>query len=223
MKLAPYVEKLNNSSEFKQFIKKNNDAFMMAGFFILDYEFGKNMHQIDYYIPSKKKVAAFTLDKGVVMQLLDTMIHNHKAPEALDAKTQIDLEALQGIIQDEMKNRNMTEDIKKMIAILQTIEGKKIWNINCVLSGMEILRAHVEDESKSVLKMEKASIMQYIQKVPGQQLAKMAGGPAAPGKEEDPKAKIKDLQALEEEIEREKKQLESQADKPKKPAKKPAK
>lgn len=163
MKIKPYVDKLNGSKEYKDFSKKHKDAFMIAGFFILDLETKQNVHQIDYYVPKEKKVAAFTLDKGINMQMLSLM--NSKVPEVLDLNTNIDLDALYGILEDEMKNRGITDDIKKIIAVLQTIEGKKMWNLNCVLSGMGLLRAHVDDDSKTILKMEKASILDYIKKV----------------------------------------------------------
>jgi len=238
MKIGPYVERLHNSKEFKDFRGKNPDIFMVAGFFILDLESGNNVHQVDYYIPKEKKVAAFTLDHGVKVQTLELM--NSKVPEELDLSTKIDLDALKGILQDEMKNRSITEDIKKIIAVIQTINGKKIWNLNCVLSGMGILRAHIEDESKSVLKMEKASIMDYIRKMPGMAGAgampkmpsTMPGMPKMPGMNEsdeegdevssspmevqsapkvkqDAKEQIKKLEQLEAAIEAEKKRLEA--------------
>jgi hypothetical protein len=119
MKIAPYVEKLHNSPTYREFEQKHKDAFLIAGFFVLDFEAGKHLHQIDYYVPSKKKVAAFTLDNKIVLQLLDMM--DHKVPEHLDIKTNIDLDALKGIILDEMKNRGITQDIKKMIAVVQSI------------------------------------------------------------------------------------------------------
>jgi len=81
-------------------------------------------------------------------------------------KTNIDLDSLHGIIEDEMKNRNITQSIKKMIAVIQNLNGKKVWNVNCVLSGMDILKVHVEDSSETILKMEKNSMMDYIKRMP---------------------------------------------------------
>ncbi|HLF53912.1 MAG TPA: hypothetical protein VI544_01920 [Candidatus Nanoarchaeia archaeon] len=225
MKIKPYISKLSASSEYKNFQKKYEDSFMIAGFFILDFETGKNLHQIDYYVPSEKKIAAFTLDKGVTMQMLD-MINSKNVPEKLDIKTNIDLDSLQGILEDEMKNRSITEEIKKIIAILQTIDGKKIWNLNCVLSGMGILKAHVDDETQTILKMEKASILDYIKKMPGN-LAALKGmqgmqkmpksgdegeSGEANGEESEAglKEEIKTLDKMEEEIEAEKKKIESE-------------
>src|SRR3989344_5106266 len=129
MKIQPYVHKLQNSPVYRDFQQKYSDAFLVAGFFVLDFETGQNLHQIDYYVPSKKKFAAFTLDKKVIMQLLNSL--DKKAPSELNMDTNIDLDALQGIIQDEMRNRSISQTIKKMIAVIQTREGKKVWNVNC--------------------------------------------------------------------------------------------
>jgi len=207
MKIGPYVEKLGNSQEFKDFQQKNKDAFMVAGFFILDLESKQNVHQLDYYVPSKKKIAAFSLDKRVTLQLLD-MMHSGKKPEKLDIQTKLDLDQLPGILEDEMKNRNITDDIKKIIAIIQTLDGKKIWNLNCVLSGMNILNAHVDDDSKTVLKMEKKSLMDIMQKIPAQAMAGQQNPPAGkPQSKKDLDLQLKKLDDLEKAIQKEKEEL----------------
>jgi hypothetical protein len=215
MKIGPYFNRLSESGQYQDFAKHNKDAFMVAGFFILDFESGKNMHQIDYYVPSKKKVAAFTLDKGVQLQMMDML--NAKMPEKLDIKTKIDLDALKGILLDEMKNRSITEDIKKIIAILQMVDGKRIWNLNCVLSGMGILRAHVEDETESVLKMEKLNMMDFVKKMPTDQLKalkeKMAKGKeesSGKGEEKNLAAELKKLDMVKDEIEKQEEEIKEQ-------------
>jgi hypothetical protein len=209
MKLQPYIKRLVASKEYKGFVKKHSDAFAAAGFFVIDFETGSNIHQIDYYIPSEKKIAAFTLDKGVAVQ--EMTLVNSKVPEKLDVENNIDLDELRGIVQDEMKNRSMTEDIKKMIAVLQTAEGKKIWNVNCVLSGMEILRAHVDDATKTVLKMDKISMMDIMKKMPQMQIAPKGGASIGPKSSEDVKQQIKKLNILEQAIEKEKENLEKKS------------
>lgn len=211
MKIAPYVEKLNNSSQYAAFAKEHRDAFMVAGFFVLDFEGGQNLHQIDYYMPSDKKVAAFTLDHGVTMQLLGML--NNQTPERLDLKTKIDLDALKGILLDEMKNRSITEDVKKIIAVIQSVQGRKIWSINCVLSGMGILRASIEDDSQTVLKMEKSSLFDYIKKIPGAQLAKMQQGSMQSAPPEALEDELKKLDKIEAEIEHEKEEIKKQLEK----------
>lgn len=241
MQIQPYVDKLNDSKEFKDFSKQHKDAFVMAGFFVLDFENGKHIHQIDYYVPSKKKVAAFTLDKKIQLQMLD-LVHA-KTPEKLELKTKVDLETLKGILQDEMHNRNITEDIKKIIAVIQNVEGKKIWNVTCMLSGMELLRAHLEDSTESILKMERVSMLDIIKKVTPDQFKAMQGKSGEAGavpqqgqiqaqsasqvQVQQPqtlkdlaKEKLKKLDELEKEIEKEKIELQKQTQgKDSKPAK----
>lgn len=202
MKIAPYVERLEKSKEYKDFRKKYKKSFMAVGFFVLDLELGKNIHQLDFYVPGEKKMAAFTLDGGVKVQLLETL--NSKVPEELDMKTNVDLDALHGILEDEMKNRNITDEIKKIVAVVQNIDGKKLWNLNCVLSGMQILRAHVDDASRSVLKMERLSMMDLMKKVPGSMLK---AGPKGEMTKEDAKSEMDKLNKMEEEIEKEKKEI----------------
>lgn len=204
MKLKPYVEKLEQSSKYKEFNSKYPGSFPIAGFFILDFESGKNMHQIDFYVPSQKKIAAFTLDGKVDLQLLEML--NKKVPEKLDIKSNIDLEAIKGILIDEMRNRGMSEDVKKIIVILQQIDGKKIWNVNCILTGMEIVKSHIDDETKTVLKIEKTSVMDLIKRMPMQQ--QMPAPQINTGKKEDVEKEIDNLNKLAEQIESQKKQLQ---------------
>jgi hypothetical protein len=239
MKIKPYADKLANSSAFREFKKRYSDAFMMAGFFIMDMETKQNLHQIDYYVPSEKKVAAFTIDGGVSVQMLNAM--GAGKPEELDIKSKIDLDAIPGILQDEMKNRSITENIKKIIAILTMSEGKKIWNLNCILSGMGILKVHIDDDSQTILKMEKLSLMDIMKLMPAAQLARLkgaAGMPAgnevndeseesgqagqSPAKEspELMEQKIKKLKQLEEAIKKEEEKTEQELEEIQKKAKK---
>ncbi len=172
MKIQPYVDKLNSSKEYADFTKENPDAFMAAGFFVIDFEQNNNIHQLDFYVPSKKKIAAFTLDDEVIVQMLDSM--NDVEPEKLEPSVNVDLEELKGIVQDEMKNRGFSENINKMIAILQNVGDKKIWHVNCVLTGMHVLKSKIDDSDKSILEMDKKSMMDFVKKIAPDKLAKGA-------------------------------------------------
>jgi len=208
MKIKPYVEKLEKSEEFEEFREKYPNAFMIAGFFVLDFDMGNNVHQIDFFIPDEKKVAAFTLD-GEKVQLQMMNMPTDKIPAELSLDTNVDLDALKGILVDEMHNRGMSEEIKKIIAVIQNLNGKRIWNLNCVLTGMEILKSHIEDESQMVLKIEKKSLMEIMQHIPAQKLMK------APETKKDVTTEIKNLNRLEQEIEKEKSRLQSELKKKK--------
>ncbi len=218
MKIQPYIEKLVSSNQYKEFMNKYKDAFLAAGFFVIDLESGSNIHQIDYYIPSKRKFAAFTLDNRIGLQILDSVTKH--IPEKLDMETKIDLDALPGILEDEMKNRSITEDIKKIIAVIQNIGGKKVWNINSVLSGMDILKAHIDDASKTILKMEKTSFVDIMKRIPMDQMQQMSNIKSPVEKEENKPveeqnenqaiSELEKLDKLEEAIQKEKSRLKKE-------------
>jgi hypothetical protein len=203
MKIQPYIEKLEGSPEYKEFKSKYPDAFLAAGFFVLDLEGGTNIHQIDFYVPSQKKIAAFSLDGEIHVKLLETL--NEKVPEMLDMDTNIDLDALSGILTDEMKNRGISESIRKIIAVIQNIDGKRIWNLNCVLTGMEILKSHIEDDSQTVLKIEKSSILEIMKKMPTQKALK-----APAESKEEIKDELEKLDKIGQEIEKAKGKLKEE-------------
>lgn len=202
MKIRPYIENLENSEEYKNFKVQYPDSFLVAGFFVLDLEGGMNIHQIDFYVPSEKKIAAFSLDGEINVKLLETL--TDKVPEELDLNTNVDLDALSGILTDEMRNRGMSEDIRKIIAVIQNIDGKRIWNLNCVLTGMEILKSHLEDETQTILKIERTSVIDIMKKMQAPPLLK------APAQEENPEDEIKKLDKIEEQIEKAKTQLKKE-------------
>jgi hypothetical protein len=178
MKFTQLLEKLQASKPYAEFEKKHKDSFPVAGFFVLDLESKNHLYQIDYYAPSENKIAAFTVASPISMQMLD-MTSSDKKPAKLNNSAQIDLDAIAGIIDDEMKNRSISEQIKKIVAILHMSDGKMLWNLSCILSGMTIVKAHIEDSTQTVLKMEKSSLLDIMKTVPGSQLKAMQQQQAA--------------------------------------------
>ena len=162
MKFSHYKKRVEESKEFKEFKKKHPKSYLCAGFFVLDFETGKNIHQLDYLLPNKK-IATFILDEGVKMKISEQEMHN--ALKEIKSEADIDLEALKGIVEDEMKNHTVTEKIKKIIAVLHILDDKTIWNLQCILDGLGIAQVHIDDSDKSVLKFEKHSLMEFIKKV----------------------------------------------------------
>lgn len=162
MKFEHYQKRVEESSEFKKFKDGHKKAYLAAGFFVLDFETGKNMHQIDYSLPNGK-IATFILDEGVKSKISEQTLKK-KLP-AIKAEIKTDLDSLKGIVEDEMKNRTVTEKIKKIIAILHVIDNKPVWNLQCILDGLTLLNVHVDDSDQSILKFEKNSLMDMIKKV----------------------------------------------------------
>ncbi|MFH1307528.1 MAG: hypothetical protein ABIH72_01620 [archaeon] len=163
MKFDHYLNRAQESSEFKKFKGKHEKAYLCAGFFVLDFESGKNMHQIDFYIPTNKKIATFNLHEGIDFHVSKGVMK--KKPKVLDNNIKLDLEQLKGIVEDEMHNRTVTHEIKKIIAVIQNVDGKKTWVLNCITDGLGLIKVNIDDSDESVLKFEKANLMDFIKKV----------------------------------------------------------
>jgi hypothetical protein len=163
MKIQPYITKLNKSPKFKKFLEGNPKAYFAAGFFVLDFEKGNNLHQIDYYIPAKKKMGTFALDKGV--ELKESDLANQVIPKKIEGKIKLDLDILKGLVEDEMKNNTVTAKVNKIIAVIQNIDNKLVWNLNCLTNDMGLIKVHIDDDNHSVLKFEKVNLFEIIKKI----------------------------------------------------------
>ena len=73
---------------------------------------------------------------------------------------------MKGIVHDEMLNRTVTGEIKKIIAVLQSQEGRKVWNLNCITGDLGIIKVHVDDKTSNILEFEKASLFDFVKMIP---------------------------------------------------------
>ncbi len=166
MKFEHYLKRVEDSKEFKKFRSQHKKSKLCAGFFVLDYESGKNMHQVDYALPNGK-IATFILDDGIQVKISEQALKK-ELPE-IKKNLQLDIDALKGIVEDEMKNRVVTEKIKKIIAVLHVLDNQPVWNLQCILEGLIMLNVHLDDKGK-ILKFEKHSLMEMIKTIPGNKL-----------------------------------------------------
>ncbi len=169
MKFSEYKQKVESSEEFKKFKQENPDSYLCAGFFVFDYETKDNKKQAVDYSIKDGEIATFDIatdennQEKIIKKISEKAIKKSKIKEIKEtAKT--DLEALKEIVEDEMKNKMITGNIKKMIIVLQMLNNDLIWNIQAILSGMEIINIHIDDSDKSVLKFEKFSLRDIIRK-----------------------------------------------------------
>jgi len=176
-KVGEFINKIETSKEFSDFKKKNPNAPLCAGFFVLDLGRGKSTYQLDYYLPNKK-VETFDIDGKKIVR--KTSQHGlKKIPSKIEGDVNIDLDMLKGLVEDEMKNRGVTEKVSKIIAVLQKMGKEKVWMLNCMTPSMNIIKVHIADSDESILEFEKFSLMDMM-KVVGQGgmggMSSMGGG-----------------------------------------------
>ncbi len=160
MNFKEALKKLEASKEFGDFKKKNPSAYLCAGFFILDFEAKHNTQQIDFQ--SGEKIATFSINDEVALKMEETA-DKKKIPE-IDEKIKIDLDDVQKMAEKEIEKNKIASKLNKIIAILQMHDEKQIWNATCIFSSLAMLRLHVDAFSGKILKSEKASMFDFVQK-----------------------------------------------------------
>ena len=119
----------------------------------------------------------FKVDKKVeripINKKAETMTHKKFTPRPFDGKIKMDTDEIKPVIMDEMHNRGMTYQIDKILAFANITDENVLWSCTAFLKGLGLLQAHIEDESSSILFMEKKSFFDIISfqknpKEPGQ-------------------------------------------------------
>jgi hypothetical protein len=172
MKIDHYLKKIKETAGYKKLIKEDPKAYLCSAFFVRDFKDKHNETHVDFYSPKIKKIISFKVDGKAeripIDKKAETMTHKIFVPPPLFKDINLEIEKIRPIILDEMHNRGLTDDVQKILVILQNLDQRDVWNCTCFLSGMGLLQSHVEDKSASVLFMEKRSFFDIIKFVGGQ-------------------------------------------------------
>lgn len=164
MNFTSTLQKIESSDAFKNFKKKNPDAKLCAGFFVLDYQQQANQQQLDYILKNNK-IYTFILNSEITIKEAETIEGQKEKLSAIKREVKVDLEKTEEIVKKKMLEEKIKKKIVKIIAVLQKHENKEIWNLNCMLSGLGILQVHVDCSSGKVLKFEKKNLFDFIKRV----------------------------------------------------------
>jgi len=160
MNLQFYFEKLENSEAYKNFIKKNKDAYFYSGFFCLDKKGKDNQVHLDFFIPSSEEVFSFKIDGEIVLSSIT--IYAKKVPEEISMKLDLNLDVFEKIILDEIEKKEVKKKVQKLLLGLQS-KDKEIFLIATVfMSGMGLVKLNINVKSKEISEFEKKSIFDMI-------------------------------------------------------------
>lgn len=161
MSFQESLKKLQTSKEFKKFKAKFKSSFLFSAFFILDSNLDIETQQLDYFL-TNKKVATFIIDDKIEFKTDD--FNPQSKITALDENIKVDIDKLKEIIRKEIEKKSLQAfDINKVIAILQKIKGKQLWNVTCMLSSLKILKMHIDCFNGRVLESKESSVFDFIQ------------------------------------------------------------
>jgi len=167
MKVLELIERLESSSEFKEFSKKNPKAFLSSGFFVFDFEAGKNLQQLNYFIPSEKKIAVFSVSESGVEEKTSTLFDEEGKEKFHELKLKglkADIDSVEEEVMEKLKKEKVSAKLSKIIAVLQPKDDGNgiLWNLTCILEGLLILRIFIDAKTGKIIKFEKAGLMDFV-------------------------------------------------------------
>jgi Zn-dependent metalloprotease len=149
LELKELHDAVQNSKEFKEWHKKNSDFYLCSFFTILN----EQGWQVDYYSPSKDRIASFTYDKKIKILDTDSKIFKKEGLKVdklnLD-DIKINLKKALDIVIKLRDKKYKNEKANKIIIILQNIK-KPLWNITYLTSTFNILNVKIDAKSGKIL------------------------------------------------------------------------
>jgi hypothetical protein len=165
MNFSSTLQLIESSKEFKDFIKQNPKAELVAGFFILDFQSNNNQQSLDYKILDK--IFTFSLNENNKITLTEDELIKIPNPQPLNSiNKQIKTETneLRAIAEIKAVDSNIKSKFEKIIAVLQNHRDNCVWHLTCMLEGFVILDVLIDADTGKVLKFEKRNLMEFMKK-----------------------------------------------------------
>lgn len=159
-----YFEKLIQSTDFKQFVRANKDAFLCSGFFIIDKKDKENKQNIDYYVPSLNKMFSFKINNKVEMIPIEDYGSGF-IPQKISDNVDFDFQEIEDMILDRMEKDKIKNRIEKLLLSLQAKDKKNYILGTIFISGLGILKVKINLDENKIDDFEKKSFFDMVKVV----------------------------------------------------------
>lgn len=157
-----YLEKLEESDLFREFMKENPDAFLCSAFFVIDKQTSNNQTHFDFYIPEKKEMFSFKLENGIEKSPITTIT---EVPEEISTEIDFRFEDIEGLLGKKIIENNITNKLQKILLSLQRKDGKDFLIGSVFVSAMALIRIDIDLAEMKVINFEKKSFFDMIKVV----------------------------------------------------------
>lgn len=159
---------LEKSSIFQKFREENPEAFLCAGFFILNFKQSIFEYALDYR--TDKQIFTFNIplnksgSSADIKMNIDELLPTPKPLDEINLDIQLDLEEIREIVEKQLTLNEIKNRLEEIIAVLQNLDGKTVWNLTILCEGFTIINAIVNSENSQVIKFEKKNLMDFMKK-----------------------------------------------------------
>jgi hypothetical protein len=163
---------LENSKEYKNWRAKNPKAYLSYAFFVV--EEGSDNWKIGYYHKKEDKFSSFSIGEKIKIESEDKIFRDEKKKKPIE---KLDLKQLNHDLSDAVtiavntqQEEYATEAPKKIIAILQTLNKKQIWNITFLTQSFNTLNFKIKSENLRIVEKKFAPLFRFDKGgIPGMQ------------------------------------------------------
>jgi hypothetical protein len=156
-----YVEKLEELKDYKEFTKKDKEAYPCSCFFVIDKEGKDNKTHFDFYT-SEEKFVSFQLEEKKLVPVDIPEDKEAKKPDKISFDLEFDFNEIEEMVQDRMNKENIKNKIQKFLFSLQRLDGKHFLTGTVFISLLGMIKVAVDLESMSITDFEKKSFLDII-------------------------------------------------------------
>lgn len=160
MNFKYYLRRLQESSDYRKFMKENPEAFLSSGFFTIDKEGNDNKQHLDFFIPNAKKMVSFQMEQEGKMATIE--LFDDKVPEKISLDFDIDFGEVERQIYDKMRTYEINSRIQKFIFSLQKIDGKDYLTGTIFISMFGLLKVNIDIKENRIVDFERKSFFDMI-------------------------------------------------------------
>lgn len=154
MKISSLFQELKEKDFYRDFIKQNPDAFLMAGFFIFDYDADRQQIHLDFFLPKEKKIASFEYPFSGVKIHPDEM----KSATQLSLDLKVDVNNIKDEVEKQKEKTKPGMKINKLIAILKDNN----WNTTLLSNSLDIIRVCINAVTGESIKCENLNLGDFM-------------------------------------------------------------
>lgn len=154
-----YLEKLNASDVFKEFMRENPTAFLCSGFFVIDKQINNNQIHFDFFISEKNQMFSFKLEERIEKVPIETIT---EIPERILEDIDFRFEDVEKIIAKEIMNRNISNKVQRILLSLQRKGDKNFLIGSIFVSAMAMIKIVIDLSEMKVISFEKKSFFDMI-------------------------------------------------------------
>jgi len=158
MNFSFYVEKLENSEEFKKFKNEFPESFPCSCFFVIDKQGSDNKQHFDFYLPKEKRISSFQLENGQLVPIQEVK----EKPEEISLEHDFDFKEIEELIVKEMETNKIKNDIQKILFSMQRVKGKDYLIGTIFIPKLGMIKVNIDIAEKKITDFEKRSFLDMM-------------------------------------------------------------